>query len=60
MERKEAVTGKGEERVLAKVGGKREFSVHNQDTEATGTSENKKKKTQDAILNKFSTAEAAT
>lgn len=59
LERKEAITGKGEERVLAKVGGKREFLAHNQGTEAMGTSENMKKKIQDAIPNKFSTAELA-
>ena len=37
---------------------KREYSVHNQDTKAIGTSENKKKKIQDAIPNTFSTKEA--
>ena len=44
VERKEAGMSKGEERILAKVGGKREYSDLNQDTEATGKRENKKKK----------------
>ena len=46
LERKKAGTEKREERVVAEVGGKREFSVHHQDREATGTSENKKQKNQ--------------
>ena len=59
LERKKAGMEKGKERVVAKVGGKRDYSDHNQDIEATWTSENKKKKIQDAIPNTFSTAKAA-
>ena len=44
VERKEAGTSKEEERILAKVGGKREYSDLNQDTEAMGKRENKKEK----------------
>ena len=51
--------GKRGGKECSKVGGKREYSDLNQDTEATGKKENKKKKIQDAIQNTFTTAEAA-